>query len=732
MPPILHRHLRTGLDYDSIDPAPEDLLESLPDEYYDPQQRAAKRRRLEAIATSVIKGQKPIILSATLRGPFEKWENPWGTKGAGKDTIKGKEKNERIVSRVTKGGKSHARIGTEHRVVGATVTARSNYRSKLAKRNGIDIAQEPPAFHVNHNGNPQQEDEHQERDMESITGRTAEEHYVATECFTIADQSVLNHGSPPSGPPPPERFIENMNPTATPLHQVDTQSEGQHTAPPAITLTKTHTMNTEWRSSASASMLISSPVRASAAANPSKPSQYAQERASPQSRDSRIPCNQTMEDTILARDQLNVLHSTRSSARRPEPNTPNVLRLQEANSSVAEGYQSARQLAWNAINRVSQTGQQGTPVLRDSIMLSAAVCAQETPTPVIKDPAIRRSGRRTSKEVAQRQPISHDLVASPALGSSIGFVYRKTEKTKSKEKANPRLLTFSSSPGITKDSNQVMEEAQLDPATLEKDGNNIADQGVLAEVQARRPDVYDTMGTSASVAEECLSQGEPDSRRSSRLFSNYSTQAALLLAQMEFQDGTFSSVSSDTPRAHWHLQDDTPQPNRREPSPVITPFHTFNAELDKRHPIPPDSVFRGPPLSTQDLFAAASPFAFSTMKKKSVRPQRSILRFSVLSNGKDEHDDGARSPTPSAERMPLKDRNYKVSFKNSPFHGSQTSVNGSQTEKASQESMLQTQKPTRIDVGLPLLDFHPSLDDLGPNGDLEFTDRFLRNLDGIT
>ena len=684
MPPILHRHLRTGLDYDSIDAAPEDLLESLPDEHYDAQQRATKRQRIEAIAASVIKGKKPLILSATLRGPFEKWDNPWAAKGAGKDTNRVKESNARIVPRVTKGGKSQARIGTEDRVVGATVTARSNYRSRPAKHIEIGIAQEPPTLHVVHNGNPQQEDEPQGQDTQSITNLTAEEHSVVTGYLSAVDQIALNADSPSSRPPPSVGCIENVNPTATPLHQADTQNEGQHTAPPSIAWTKTHMLHTEWRSSASASMLISSPVRASAAANFSN------------------------------------------------PDSPNVLRLDEVNPLVVEGYQSARRLAWNAINHVSQTGQQGTPVLRDDIMHSAAVCAQESPTPVIKTPTIRRSSRRTSKEAAQRQPISHDLVASPALGSSIGFMYRKMEKTRSKENTKSHLMTFSSSPGIPKDSNRAIEKAQLAPVILEEEGDNIADQTISEEVQAPYPDINDTMGTSTRVAEERCGQGEPDSRRSNRLSSNYSTQAALLLAQMEFQDGTCPSVSSDTPQAHWHLQDDTPQPSRRESNPIITPFHTFNAELDKRHPNPPDSVFHGPPLSTQDLFAAASPFAFSTMKKKSVRPQRSTMKFSNPSNKRDKQADGARSPTPSAERIPLKDRNYRVSFSNTPLHGSQTSINGSQAGKTYQESMLQTPKPTRIDVGLPLLNFHPLLDNLGTNGDLEFTDRLLRNLDGIT
>jgi hypothetical protein len=677
MPPILHRHLRTGLDYDGIDTTPEDLLESLPDEQYDSQQRAAKRRRIETIATSLIKGTKPIILSATLRGPFEKWENPWGARGSGKDTRAAKENNSRIGSRVTKEGGRHRRIGTEGRIAGATVTARSNYRSRTTKDRGVGIAQEPPTLDGNHNRILQQGDEHEGRDLECVTGPAAEERSAATEYFSAPDQRALNDDSPSSRYRSPERFTDNVTRTA----------------------------------------II--------------PAECVQQRASLQSYDPPTVTAFTLENTTPAGDRLAASYSTHSSARRLRNDSPDVLQLQEVNRAVAEGYQSARRLAWNAINQISQTRQQGTPILRENVLLSAAVCGRGTPIPVTEDAAIRTSNRRTSKEAAQRQPISHDLVASPALGSSIGFTYRKTEKTKAKDKGKPRLVTFSSSPRGAKDSDSALEKVQSDHVIPEEEDEGTGDPAVSDEVQEPHPDVNDIVGNGVAVAETYINPERHESRRSSRLSSNYSTQAALMLAQLEFQEDTAPSVLSDTPRAHWQSQDDKPQPDRLEPGPVITPFQTFNAELDRKHLDPPGSSFSGPLLSTQDLFAAASPFAFSTTKKKSVRPQRSTLRFSILSNERGEHGDGGRSPMPSAERIPLKDRNCKVSFRNAPFHGWQSSINGSQTDKASQHSMAQSPKPSGIDVQLSLLDFHTSLDDLGPNGDLDFTDRFLRNLDGM-
>lgn len=58
------------------DIGPEDLLGS--DDELDDTARAAKRRKIEKIAESYLQGNPLFILSASLRGPFDKdWTNPW-------------------------------------------------------------------------------------------------------------------------------------------------------------------------------------------------------------------------------------------------------------------------------------------------------------------------------------------------------------------------------------------------------------------------------------------------------------------------------------------------------------------------------------------------------------------------------------------------------------------------------------------------------------------------------
>jgi hypothetical protein len=125
-------------------------------------------------------------------------------------------------------------------------------------------------------------------------------------------------------------------------------------------------------------------------------------------------------------------------------------------------------------------------------------------------------------------------------------------------------------------------------------------------------------------------------------------------------------------------------------------------------------------MSTQELFAATSPYDFSATK--SALSRRSNLRFSVLSHQehtmRDDNESGKKNSTPSAERIPLKDRNSRMVFRG---------ANGS--EKGSQESPGHPPLHSEKKVELPRVSFEASLD-----GSLGFTDGFLPevNMDSVT
>lgn len=241
-------------------------------------------------------------------------------------------------------------------------------------------------------------------------------------------------------------------------------------------------------------------------------------------------------------------------------------------------------------------------------------------------------------------------------------------------------------------------------AVAEADASKLMAPDAVAEPANVGPVQENNIGTEGNEEQPQVEQQE--SHRSKQ--SQYSTQAAMLVAHLEFQEeASQSSTSSATLRPWSQPAQNTPPLLLLQPSPAITPLSVFNARLDNTlGDLVGGSVLRGPPVSTQDLFNAASPFCFSTMKKKSERPRRTSLRFASMSRFTENTN--VKSPTPTAQRKPLKEKNTPTLW----------SFN---------HEKLSSHSPQRsaIDVELPQLDLHASLD-FGPNAD--FTDCFLKGL----
>jgi hypothetical protein len=312
---------------------------------------------------------------------------------------------------------------------------------------------------------------------------------------------------------------------------------------------------------------------------------------------------------------------------------------------------------------------------------------------------------RKTRSPGQRNQ-GHDYVTSQPPASSTGS---KGKSKKTAKKSKPRPVTFSSSP-VAAGPRPVPEAA---PSKLPP----------VEENKTTRRDVYDIPQSPTPEEEERVQQQSPGTTHN----SGFSTQAAMMLAQMEFQEGTMRPIAAETP-GPWQQtqhQHQTPEPYVEGPSLAFTPFSEFNAELEKRHPL---DASQDLPISTQELLLAASPFAFSTVKKPT-RSTGSGLRFTVFPGGEQsEHDEptnGAKSPTPKSptpksptpsDRVPLRARNSQVSS----------------VGITSQEPSLFAPKPDSRADQLPRLDFHLSLDGLGANGGLDITDRFLDKLKGVT
>ncbi|KAH7414034.1 hypothetical protein DE146DRAFT_762596, partial [Phaeosphaeria sp. MPI-PUGE-AT-0046c] len=296
--------------------------------------------------------------------------------------------------------------------------------------------------------------------------------------------------------------------------------------------------------------------------------------------------------------------------------------------------------------------------------------------------------------------IQHNLVASPALNSSSGFVYKKVGTKKwtlnNAPRSKPRAVNFNSSPANkggarSKPNSQNSKKSEVDRPDEALDGA----REVLDEQQS--------MGSTRSSGQSAMS-----------------TQAAMILAQLEFQESTFPTSSVDSSRPWSQSQEATPRPVLPEPSPAITPLSVFRPQLDQGHVM--TSVLQGPMMSTQDLFAAASPFAMSTIKKKSAVPEgeRSYLgTFTTSSTGQDDDASDLSSRSPMSLRNQIQQAEKKAAPSPRSFG----------YDKGPRKSQCSSEEHTRYsisDVELPQLDLKTSLDGYGSNGSVHFADRFLR------
>ncbi|OAK98546.1 hypothetical protein IQ06DRAFT_224745 [Phaeosphaeriaceae sp. SRC1lsM3a] len=297
--------------------------------------------------------------------------------------------------------------------------------------------------------------------------------------------------------------------------------------------------------------------------------------------------------------------------------------------------------------------------------------------------------------------LQHNIVASPAPNSSSGFVYKKVGTRKwtinNAPRSKPRVIHFNSSPANKMDDRR-------EPSSQESKKGDINGRG---EVQV-------------AASEAHKEQQSMSSAQSSRQ-SAMSTQAAMLLAQLEFQESTFPISSLDSPRPWSQPQEETPRPAFLERSPAITPLSVFIPQREQGHAM--TSVLRGPVMSTQDLFAAASPFAMSTVKKKPAAPERerSNLRMSITSfagQDDDADDQPSKSPILCRSRIPLAEKNTAPSprsfgYDKGPPH--------------SQDSPMEHTGRSFGSVELPELDLGTSLDGYGSSGSFHFAAGILGN-----
>jgi hypothetical protein len=697
MPLTLHPRLKRGLDHDDFYIGPTDAIEDVPREHDNTGEQVAKRQRVERIAAQYLKGRLPVISTASLRGPFnDGWKNPWAEH---------KKSRRRSPDKEISIGNGKAGVRK-----GKPVEAKRRTRSAGRKTLEEQAVASPETSRAVQSHVQEFEEPHTQEVFEvpPATAPSSGEHDTsgATEFFSVTTERCVKSRSPLTDPfwlrrPESQRKV-NMRKTthgatqSSPTHArsklppPDRRKTLQLATPkgPVGRRTPSTTVDVpeDVRSSASASMVITSPI---------KPSTHMHDVMVPASEPRRREAEATTLET-----------PGQSSCAQPAQ-----VRSAARTSTVIPATAYKMPLTVPSISK---------PQASVETAHSSATFDQDQERPTRND--IQHSADRlvdilsaSQRSEGQEQLSQEELVSTgerpgqpqPAPKSSTGFVYKKVGSTKwsisNAPRSKPRAVNFNSSPAnkevtaTSKPSSQTKSVVDLSAAAVEQVSQSGKEAGVSQTI--------------APVQEQQSLRSSRSSRQSAM-----STQAAMLLAQLEFQESTFPTSSSETPRPWSQPEEETPRPMLVELSPAITPLSVFRPQLEQAHPL--TSVLRGPPLSTQDLFAAASPFAFSTVKKKPEAPHRSNLRMSILSfDGQDERDTNASPRSPSrSDRIPLKEKNsvpspWRFSFEKEP-RDSQKSVKS---------------RRSISDVELPQLDFQTSLDDYGPHGSLHFADRLLRN-----
>lgn len=715
----MHPHLKRGLDLDLSPVAPTDRLEDDLAQHRTAQDESAKRRRVEAIALHCLRGGLPLILTARLRGPFgtSEWQNPWAEK-----------QREGLGGPATNAAKQ-AQALQKTRSKAAQLLRKTRSTAPEALRKTRSKAPEVPSPEASRAvGYPEHLDSQPELEPLPPTAPIPDDddHSGGTQFFSVdTQQSIVNNS--PTNPfwlrrsatnvSFPDSSRSDASPSrirkrdhrcsprkslklAPPKEPLGRRQEPMHATPPderplhpsalmhPSSVTKPATIkhqalqqNPPQTSTAGEEVPDSSKLREDSAqeeeARSSQAAQYAHIHAA-----AETPTTLSKDATLIS----------------PEVHPPQPPYAQSFDSLVpATTYKMP-----------------STVLVPHSSPIREPETVQGRST-ALSPPSQTLQGRSLTlpppdRTVPERLPQTHrhNLIASPAPDSSTGFMYRRVGLSKSEthpgQKTKPRAVSFTSSPAKKRNKAHLAATAESVAPVAEAPAPENLPSIVLADAPGEAAARHSEDERESQEGEQ-QSEDRQDSYRLRQ--SQYSTQAAMLLAQLEFQeDSSQSSTSSLTLRPWSQPAQNTPPTLQPQPSPAITPLSVFNTHTGLSFgDVAVHGALEGPPISTQDLFNAASPFAFSTVKKTSQHPRRSSMRFALAKlNGSLP----AASPTPLTERVPLKEKNTGRPW------------SAAQPKPASQSPRRATR-----DVELPQLDFCTSLD-FGPNAD--FTDYFLKGL----
>ncbi|KAF2018842.1 hypothetical protein BU24DRAFT_405590 [Aaosphaeria arxii CBS 175.79] len=688
--------LLKGLHFEETSHDHEDLLELWPNDDISIEDQESRRQRIEDIAVDyLIRGKRPLIRSAQLRGPFDgdSWKNPWSRK--------------RHFLR-----ESHPQKSNRTYAKGQFSEETKTHNKKQPNEMG------PPSSRFQAQSDSMRDSKSQ--DPESLITRNS-------------------HRPLATSPPQQIGYMdEDLNVNQSRKRSLSTQTSpwlkrrksglkanwGHRSSPSpsrpgkeAIALTKTSRLSGRQqfhqdKHDISTSSHTPNPVAASAvlvsrtlSVQHSSAKDSLVEQQPEEYEEHQMPLGDTAEDSVdppSPKDPASI---------HPEEQTRNTNPEDEFIS--AERAQPSEEIFSQLVAAANSQPARRTSPSKEEIQGSAERC-------VMRPSSAKSTSRRAKKDNVVNNGASHSMSKHTDADP------QPKRKSSKGAKPKPRPVTFDSSPIVSKRTKKAAEKGRKITQEEKSKANGVD----LERTEHHRRDIYD-------VPDEDDMTPLRHDPKPSRLSNNYSTQAAMMMAQQEFQDQSMLSPPNVTPGFGTDGQEDERRQHSEDRrSPSVTPFHVFHARLDRHDAV---DEMHDVPMSTQEMFEAASPFTFSTIKKKSVMSRHSNLRFTVhpadgrdapqTSHSQQRITSSTTPPIPSAERIPLKERNSRLSF--------QSIINLS--DKGSQESVSRLSPFTMMlpltdgsggdsrPIELPQLNFHDSMEGEG----LDFTNGLLQNLEAM-
>jgi hypothetical protein len=541
MPLTLHPHLKRQQVFDELYTDPADIIEDTLPDYSNPEEQSAKRRRIENIASQYLKGNVPVILSAGLRGPFGNgWKNPWAqTKKGKRRTL---DRGKAVIDHESAVGGRRARPADAKR------------RTRSASRRSVQeqTLSSPETARAVDDGVEHFQESHTSDEIEvpAPTAPLAEEHDTsgATEFFSLGTARCIKSRSPMTDPfwlrRPESNGRHNMqNSTNSTIDHSPSRLRGTTTwpdqrgtlqlaAPKAPVgpraLPEKVAVPDDIRSSASASMVISSPV---------KPATHLEDESAHTSdlQTHQLETLTLLTGTSTLASEVHPAQVRSVAVSLPTPPSVPAHEMPPANSAPpACSPNSNNTTESNTLRPESQ--QRPT---REAILQSAERLVDRSSA------SASSNSQRKQTEVAthvhgSKQQHQHNSIAS-ASNSSAGFVYKKVGSTKwsisSAPRSKPRAVNFNSSPinkkGVSTSSKPSSQRnAVVDNDAAGTNPNRAPQSGERTESQRNK----------TAQEQQSLGSTYPDQQ------SDMSTQAAMLLAQLEFQESTYPISSPETQR----------------------------------------------------------------------------------------------------------------------------------------------------------------------------------------